>query len=800
MAEGQSYRFTVKAKDVAGNLSAASDEAIVGGGSSDGLVYSYYEGSWSKLPNFDNLTAVKSGVVENFTLSPRNRNDNFAFLYQGTINVPANGEYTFYTESDDGSKLYINGTQIVNNDGLHGKRERSGKITLNAGPHAIVASFFERGGGQHMEVRWKGPGISKQEIPNSALAGSSPTASAPISPTGLSSSSVMHDGASLRWTDNSNDELSFQLYRSGSASGPFSSVAVLGANTTSYQAVGLEAQTTYHYKVRARSAAGNSTFSNTVSVTTPAAPDVMPVKLYTTRLNFTKNATAPSPWYNTSKEPAVGDVFSDLPDAQGTGTGISVKLLSAFGGSYNQGASTGDNSGIVPDAALAEYYWFGIFGAPNTVQVEVSGLDPGKLYDLSFVASSVFNQSGVTDNGSTVFSIGDRSATVYAQANTDQAAVIAGYAPDGSGKAVVTLSKAAGSRAGYLNALVIEAYSNPSAPEQGIAQVDAYGVSKSAIQVDWTGVAGATRYKLYRSSTAAGGFSEVYSGSATGYTDSGLSAGSTYYYRVEVQYGDGSSSASLPVPGASLSQLSYLNMNGEQRYDAPYPWNNFGVLPSSGDVFGNFRDESGSATGMVIEFRESLTGANDWGLSTGNNSGVYPDKAMKSFFFMETFEEAELVVRGLDETMRYNFVFFNSIDQNFSVTTDFSIGDQTVVAEARDNTRNTERIRGVVPDANGEVVIRISSAENWSIFNALVVEAYPGEGGLNARSAGVSSGEVEAYDKSVYQGLSGSDLSEVVVYPNPFGEVLRVEVGGSLAGSYRYEVSDLLGVWCTAVS
>ncbi len=603
----------------------------------------------------------------------------------------------------------------------------------------------------------------------------------------------MHDGASLRWTDNSNDELSFQLYRSGSVSGPFSSVAVLGANTTSYQAVGLEAQTTYHYKVRARSAAGNSTFSNTVSVTTPAAPDVMPVKLYTTRLNFTKNATAPSPWYNTSKEPAVGDVFSDLPDAQGTGTGISVKLLSAFGGSYNQGASTGDNSGIVPDAALAEYYWFGIFGAPNTVQVEVSGLDPGKLYDLSFVASSVFNQSGVTDNGSTVFSIGDRSATVYAQANTDQAAVIAGYAPDGSGKAVVTLSKAAGSRAGYLNALVIEAYSNPSAPEQGIAQVDAYGVSKSAIQVDWTGVAGATHYKLYRSSTAAGGFSEVYSGNATGYTDSGLSAGSTYYYRVEVQYGDGSSSASLSVPGASLSQLSYLNMNGEQRYDAPYPWNNFGVLPSSGDVFGNFRDESGSATGMVIEFRESLTGANDWGLSTGNNSGVYPDKAMKSFFFMETFEEAELVVRGLDETMRYNFVFFNSIDQNFSVTTDFSIGDQTVVAEARDNTRNTERIRGVVPDANGEVVIRISSAENWSIFNALVVEAYPGEGGLNARSAGVSSGEVEAYDKSVYQGLSGSDLSEVAVYPNPFGEVLRVEVGGSLAGSYRYEVSDLLG-------
>jgi hypothetical protein len=121
------------------------------------------------LPDFNNLTPVKSGNVTNFDLSVRNQSDNFAFNYSGYIHVPADGEYTFYTSSDDGSKLFIGTTQVVNNDGLHAKVERSGKIGLKAGKHSFRVTFFERTQGDVLEVRYQGPAITKQQIPSTAL-------------------------------------------------------------------------------------------------------------------------------------------------------------------------------------------------------------------------------------------------------------------------------------------------------------------------------------------------------------------------------------------------------------------------------------------------------------------------------------------------------------------------------------------------------------------------------------------------------------------------------------------------------
>ncbi len=134
-----------------------------------GLNYLYYEGSWNSLPDFSSLKAAKSGKISNFSLSPRNRNDNFGFRFDGYIEITKAGEYTFYTSSDDGSTLVINGNEVVNNDGLHGNRERSGKISLSAGHHSIRVRFFEKTGGEVLTVKYAGPGISKQSIPDNKL-------------------------------------------------------------------------------------------------------------------------------------------------------------------------------------------------------------------------------------------------------------------------------------------------------------------------------------------------------------------------------------------------------------------------------------------------------------------------------------------------------------------------------------------------------------------------------------------------------------------------------------------------------
>lgn len=135
----------------------------------NGLEYSYYQGAWSVLPDFNTLTPAETGNVANFDLSPRNREDDYAFRYTGYIDIPADGNYTFYTSSDDGSRLYIGNTLVVDNDGLHATREASGSIGLKAGKHAITMAFFEHLGSAVLTVSYSGAAISKRVIPSSTL-------------------------------------------------------------------------------------------------------------------------------------------------------------------------------------------------------------------------------------------------------------------------------------------------------------------------------------------------------------------------------------------------------------------------------------------------------------------------------------------------------------------------------------------------------------------------------------------------------------------------------------------------------
>ncbi|MBN2136966.1 MAG: lamin tail domain-containing protein [Sedimentisphaerales bacterium] len=134
-----------------------------------GVKYEYYEGSWNYLPNFDTLTPVKEGVLDNFDFSPREQVDYFAFRYRSSIEIPTGGTYTFYTSSDDGSQLFIGSTLVVDNDGLHGMQEASGSIYLTAGMHPITVTFFEGAVDDGLIVSYEGPGISKREIPDNVL-------------------------------------------------------------------------------------------------------------------------------------------------------------------------------------------------------------------------------------------------------------------------------------------------------------------------------------------------------------------------------------------------------------------------------------------------------------------------------------------------------------------------------------------------------------------------------------------------------------------------------------------------------
>jgi hypothetical protein len=135
-----------------------------------GVSYEYYEETGlTVLPDFDSLIPVTTGSASTFDISLRERDNDFAFRFTGYVEIPAAGTWTFYTSSDDGSQLFVAGTLVVDNDGLHGNQEQSGTIALGADYYEIVVTFFERGGGEVLNVSWEGPGVAKQAIPPANL-------------------------------------------------------------------------------------------------------------------------------------------------------------------------------------------------------------------------------------------------------------------------------------------------------------------------------------------------------------------------------------------------------------------------------------------------------------------------------------------------------------------------------------------------------------------------------------------------------------------------------------------------------
>lgn len=57
-------------------------------------------------------------------------------------------------------------------------------------------------------------------------------------------------------------------------------------------------------------------------------------------------------------------------------------------------------------------------------------------------------------------------------------------------------------------------------------------VDGTSVKIAWKAVEGASKYKLYRSTSAAGTYTEVASTSSTSFTNTGLTSGKGYYYKV----------------------------------------------------------------------------------------------------------------------------------------------------------------------------------------------------------------------------------------------------------------------------
>jgi len=112
------------------------------------------------------LKPQASGIVPEIVMNvpQRKEADQFALRFTGMISIPKAGKYVFHLSSDDGSRMYLDGKLVIDNDGLHGMSEKNATVQLTAGTHPIVVTYFDNGGGDGLEVTWSGPGIRKQKI------------------------------------------------------------------------------------------------------------------------------------------------------------------------------------------------------------------------------------------------------------------------------------------------------------------------------------------------------------------------------------------------------------------------------------------------------------------------------------------------------------------------------------------------------------------------------------------------------------------------------------------------------------
>ncbi|NLI37419.1 MAG: sulfatase-like hydrolase/transferase [Bacteroidales bacterium] len=165
--------------------SANGDQSIVSNGyfriihknPKNGVNVAFYQGgNWNSLPSFKDEKSESRWTADEIHVDNkqiagllRPGNSIFGLVYSTFIQIDEPGTYHFFLQSDDGSKLYIDGSKVVDDDGAHGLIEREGSVELTKGRHALTVEFFNAGGGFWIDAFYQGPGIPKQIIPADKL-------------------------------------------------------------------------------------------------------------------------------------------------------------------------------------------------------------------------------------------------------------------------------------------------------------------------------------------------------------------------------------------------------------------------------------------------------------------------------------------------------------------------------------------------------------------------------------------------------------------------------------------------------
>ncbi len=734
LAEKQWYTFSVRAVDLYNNKSPFSNQ-VTAGTFNQGLNYSYYEADMKSVSGISALAPVHKGRATTFDIDSysQRRANQFAYKFEGYIIAPETGVYTFYSKSDDGSTVTINGDEIVDNDGIHGSKEEiSGTVSLTAGAHKIEVLYFERlNNGETLIISWSGPGVAKEVIPASVLKDEFTQPSTPTAPSAFSATAKDQQSILLKWTDNSSNETGFEINRSTSNEGPFEFVATVEASKTEYLNSKLQPDTRYFYQLRALGNGGGSAFvgkgedgiwvNAKTAVGSGGSEINAPTELKAVRQS---EANVLLEWKYSSGNIDGFEIYrngvlqhktttSQLSytdnDASGTTT-FGYKVRAFKGSSVSAYSNTATILGSNHAPVLTK---IGDIQAryDNITQIKLIASDKDKdaltysATNLPPFATIIQNEDGTAD-----LKIQPQRTDAGTYEN-----IILNVTDTKGGACSEVISLVVGENAapGFFNPVILTLFEKTSRTVE-LSAWDANGE-----QLDFI-MEGAPSFIVL---------------SSNGNNSASLTLTPNYGHAGEYKFAVKATdplgavnfiNVDITVAAVVTSQKVMINFNDSFHEQAQAPWNNVAMYPSTGTKFNNATNSEGVSTTTDLRFIDGF-GRAEGGKVTGSNANEdFPDAVLKSHYYGFTEQERQIKISGLNPDLSYSFTIIGSkaTTENVTLNTIYTINGISKTLDVRNNTTNTAHFTNI-STATGEIIllVRSENPKQFSYINGLIIES-----------------------------------------------------------------------------
>ena len=409
---------------------------------------------------------------------------------------------------------------------------------------------------------------------------------APSIPTGLAVGSPTGNGFTVSWSSTPG-AASYQLYRNGSL--------VYNNTGLSFTDSNLAYGTVYSYAVRATNQTGSSTISaavtGTTSVVTPSGLTVGTPTASSLVVSWTGvggatsyqvyRDTSSAGTFTTSAYTGTGTSFTDGSLASGTAFYYKILAVYPAGTSALSSAVSGSTSVVIPSGLAV--------GTPTASSLVVSwtGVNGATSYQVYRDTSSTgaFSTTAYSGTGTSFTDSLDAGTTYYYKVRATYPVGASGLSSAVSGTTSIVI---------------------PSGLTVGTP-------TTSSLVVSWTGVTGATSYQVYRDTSSTGTFATlVYNSTGTSFTNTGLLAGTTYWYKVRGTYPAGTSGLSTAVSGTTVSVYTVTyNDNGAIQGSVPVDATGY-TAGQTVTVLGN--------TGSLVKMNNSFVG---WNTQTTGGGTTY---------------------------------------------------------------------------------------------------------------------------------------------------------------------------------